>query len=279
MRGMLSALMLVGLLLGGCGFSGGESAPCGAVNLPSEVHSGNANLFNPYLRQSLPNLRAGSPEALAMINQMGGTVTSIEGEAAYRPQWKAEIYPVVFGDPKAPHEILVLLDFAAPESAKLWHAVSEASRSLAPAQCKIVVFANSHEYYGTDLMGMAIWIAHNRPGQAMSYLTYALDRWNSVKAAQKKAHGKAVPFNNEYDATVQSADYPIHYSYMARLRPPVSANQELAVAKYCYNAGNVNLYQAQQISQFYGVKRLPAVVVDGSPLSSVSSGAILKALQ
>lgn len=39
-------------------------------------------------------------------------------------------------------------------------------------------------------MGMAIWIAHNRPGQAMSYLTYALDRWNSVKAAQKKAHGK-----------------------------------------------------------------------------------------
>ena len=214
-----------------------------------------------------------------MINQMGGTVTSIEGEAAYRPQWKAEIYPVVFGDPKAPHEILVLLDFAAPESAKLWHAVSEASRSLAPAQCKIVVFANSHEYYGTDLMGMAIWIAHNRPGQAMSYLTYALDRWNSVKAAQKKAHGKAVPFNNEYDATVQSADYPIHYSYMARLRPPVSANQELAVAKYCYNAGNVNLYQAQQISQFYGVKRLPAVVVDGSPLSSVSSGAILKALQ
>lgn len=126
---------------------------------------------------------------------------------------------------------------------------------------------------------MAIWIAHNRPGQAMSYLTYALDRWNSVKAAQKKAHGKAVPFNNEYDATVQSADYPIHYSYMARLRPPVSANQELAVAKYCYNAGNVNLYQAQQISQFYGVKRLPAVVVDGSPLSSASSGAILKALQ
>ena len=45
MRGMLSALMLVGLLLGGCGFSGGESAPRGAVNLPSEVHSGNANLF------------------------------------------------------------------------------------------------------------------------------------------------------------------------------------------------------------------------------------------
>ena len=68
MRGMLSALMLVGLLLGGCGFSGGESVPRGAVNLPSEVHSGNANLFNPYLRQSLPNLRAGSPEALAMIN-------------------------------------------------------------------------------------------------------------------------------------------------------------------------------------------------------------------
>ena len=38
----------------------------------------------------------------------------------------------------------------------------------------------------------------------------------------------------------------------------MSANQELAVTKYCYNAGNVNLYQTQQISQFYGVKRLSA---------------------
>ena len=214
-----------------------------------------------------------------MINQLGGKVTSIEGEAAYRPQWKTEVYPVVFGDPKAPHEVLVLLDFAAPESARVWRAASEAARSLSPAQCKIVVFANSSEYYGTDLMGMAIWIVHNRPGQAMPYLTYALERWNSVKAAQKKARGKAVPFHNEYDATVQSTDYPIHYSYMARLRPPVPASQELAVAKYCYDAGNVNLYQAQQISQFYGAGRLPAVVVDGTVLGSVSSAAILKSLQ
>ena len=34
------------------------------------------------------------------------------------------------------------------------HAVAEASRSVSPQQCKVAVFANSKEYYGTDLMGM-----------------------------------------------------------------------------------------------------------------------------
>ena len=57
------------------------------------------------------------------------------------------------------------------------------------------------------------------------------------------------------------------------------ASQELSVAKYCYDAGNVNLYQAEQISKYYGIKALPAVVVDGQHLSSVSAGSILKALQ
>ena len=128
-------------------------------------------------------------------------------------------------------------------------------------------------------MGLGIWISHSRPGQAMPYLTYALGQWNKVKADQKSTRGKAVPFQNEYDATVKNTDYPIHYSYFSHLRPPVPASQELSVAKYCYDAGNVNLYQAEQISKYYGIKALPAVVVDGQHLSSVSAGSILKALQ
>jgi thioredoxin-like negative regulator of GroEL len=66
---------------------------------------------------------------------------------------------------------------------------------------------------------------------------------------------------------------------MTKLRPPVNPTEELAVGKYCYNAGNVNLYQAQQIAQYFGIKALPAVVVDGNVLSSVSASAILKAME
>ena len=279
MRGFLAAMLVSGLLLGGCGgMSTGDSGPREKVNLAAGVQNDKANAFNPYLRTSLPNLRTNDSESQAMLQKMGGKTTSIEGEAAYRPQWKQEIYPVFFGDFKAPHEVLVLLDFASPQSEKVWQAVAEASRSVSPQQCKVVVFANSKEYYGTDLMGMGIWISHSRPGQAMQYMTYAFSRWNEVKAAQKKK-GRVVAFNNEYDATAESSDFPIHYSYMSKLRPPVNAAEELAVGKYCYNAGNVNLYQAQQISQFFGIRTLPAVVVDGKVLSSVSASGILKAME
>ncbi len=280
MRGILMATLLFAVMLTGCGTaSSGDSSPRGAVNLSASVQNGNANQYNPYMHQNTPNLRSNSPDGAAMLNKLGGNVPTIEGEAGHRPQWKSEIYPVVFGNAAAPHEILVVLDFAAPQSEKVWQAVVEASRSLSPQQCKIAVFANSKEYYGTDLMGLAIWISHSRPGQAMPYLTYALSQWNKVKAEQKSSRGRAVPFQNEYDATVKSTDYPIHYSYFSRLRPPVPASQELSVAKYCYDAGNVNLYQAEQISKYYGIKNLPAVIVNGQLLSSVSAGSILKALQ
>ena len=280
MRGFLAAMLVSGLLLGGCGgMSTGDSGPREKVNLAAGVQNDKANAFNPYLRTSLPNLRTNDSESQAMLQKMGGKETSIEGEAAYRPQWKQEIYPVFFGDPKAPHEVLVLLDFASPQSEKVWQAVAEASRSVSPQQCKVAVCANSKEYYGTDLMGMGIWISHSRPGQAMQYMTYALSRWNEVKAAQKKAKGRVVAFNNEYDATVESSDFPIHYSYMSKLRPPVNPAEELVVGKYCYNAGNVNLYQAQQIAQYFGIKTLPAVIVDGNVLSSVSASSILKAME
>ncbi|GHU90086.1 hypothetical protein AGMMS49974_07990 [Deltaproteobacteria bacterium] len=47
------------------------------------------------------------------------------------------------------------------------------------------------------------------------------------------------------------------------------------MAKYCYDARNVNLYQAVQISWYYGVKSLPAVIVDGKILGSISTDAIV----
>ena len=279
MRGLLMTMLCAAMLLAGCGAGSGGHAAGGAVSLSPTVQNGNTNQYNPHLHQNMPNMRSATAEGAAMLQKMGGSVPTIEGEAAHRPQWKHEVYPVVFGDPTAPHEVIVLLDFAAPQSEKVWQAVVDASRSLSPQQCKIAVFANSKEYYGTDLMGLAIWITHSRPGQAMPYLTYALGQWNKVKAEQKSTRGRAVPFQNEYDATVKNTDYPIHYAYLSHLRPPVPASQELSVARYCYDAGNVNLYQAEQISRYYGIKNLPAVIVDGQALSSVSAASILKALQ
>ena len=174
----------------------------------------------------------------------------------------------------------VLLDFGNPASAKVWQQVVEASRSLNPAQCKIVVFGNSRENYGTDLMGLAIWISYQRKGQAMSYLTYALDRWNEVKAGQKRTRGKAIPFTNEYDATVQPTDFPIHYAYLQRLNPPVPASQEMDVTSYCYDAGSVNMYQAVQLARHYKLSGLPALVADGRVIpASSSASAIVGALR
>uniref|UniRef100_UPI0026129734 hypothetical protein n=1 Tax=uncultured Desulfovibrio sp. TaxID=167968 RepID=UPI0026129734 len=246
--------------------------------LSAAAPGGGVNAFNPYMQTKLPNTRELTAEGQRMLGAMGGAMPTIEGEAAHRRNWRDEIYPVVFGERTAPHEILVLLDFSSPRSAEVWKAVVKASRSLSPQQCKIAVFGNSTENYGTDLLGLAIWIAHSRPGQAMPYLTYALDRWNEVKAAQRRA-GNVRTFKNEYDATASATDYPIHYGYLSRLRPPVPAADELDVARYCYDAGNVNMYQTTQLCRYYGVNELPAVIVDGRPLGKVSADAILKALR
>lgn len=282
MHGFL-LVMLCLFCLQGCGARGGNDGGAAQdmaqASSPAAGLSDRVNAYNPYMRDALPSLRSASSEGQAMLAHMGGRIPTIEREAAHRPHWKNEIYPVVFGDVRAPHEILVLLDFASPQSEKIWQSVAEAARSLDPRQCKIVVLANSKEYYGTDLMGMAIWISYSRPGQAMPYLTYAMSRWNAVKAAQKKSRGQAARFNNEYDATVNSTDLPIHYSYMSQLRPPVRESDEFSIGKYCYDAGNVNLYQAEQISRFYGAGKLPAVIADGKVLSSVSAASILKAVR
>ena len=290
--GFVLGLLLAGALLAGCGFMGtsdsGDTPPAmevsapddGAVAAGSGGAVGKANLFNPWMQERLPNTRELSEAGQAMLPQMGGSAQRIEKEAAYRAHWREEIYPVVFGDRKAPHELMVVLDFANPASAALWKRVVEASRSLNPAQCKIVVFANSRENYGTDLMGLAIWISYERKGQAMAYLTYALDRWNEVKAGQKKTRGKAIPFTNEYDATVQSTDFPIHYAYLQRLNPPVPASREMDVTSYCYDAGSVNMYQAVQLARYYKLSGLPALIADGTVIpASSSASAIVSALR
>lgn len=270
---ILSLMLFSCLLLG-----------CGAATAPQETSGGAASLgasandFNPWMREKLPNTRSIGSEGEKMLGALGATTQSIEGEARHRRNWRDEIYPVVFGDKKAPNEIIVVLDFANPASEKVWEAVAQASKSLQPSQCKIVVFGRNGEPYGTDLIGLAIWIAHQRPGQAIPYLDYALKRWNEVKQAQKSAGINRI-FKNEYDATVTSQDYPIHYAYLSRLSPPVPAKQELAVAKYCFDAGNVNMYQANQVCQHYGVKSLPAVIVNGRPLANVSADSILAALR
>ena len=275
---VMMTLLLLGCAAGGNGGSGEAAAAPDQAALSGAGAGGGANAFNPYMQAKLPNTREFTSEGQQMLGAMGGGHPTIEGEAAHRRNWREEIYPVVFGERTAPHEILVLLNFASPKSAEVWKAVTTASRSLSPRECKIAVFANSTENYGTDLMGLAIWIAHSRPGQAMPYLTYALDRWNEVKAAQRRA-GSVKTFTNEYDATALPTDYPIHYAYLSRLKPPVPASDELNVAKYCYDAGNVNLYQTTQLCQYYGVRELPAVIVDGRVLGTVSADAILKALK
>lgn len=289
--GIVLGCLMTGGLLAGCGFMGSSdtadtppatqvSAPGDTVAATGAAAAGGANLFNPWMQEKLPNTRELSDAGQAMLPQMGGSAQRIEKEAAYRDHWREEIYPVVFGDKKAPHELMVLLDFANPASAALWDRVVEASRSLNPSQTKIVVFANSRENYGTDLMGLAIWISYERKGQAMAYLTYALDRWNEVKAGQKKTRGKAIPFTNEYDATVQSTDFPIHYAYLQKLNPPVPASREMDVTSYCYDAGSVNMYQAVQLTRYYKLSGLPALIADGRVIpASSSASAIVSALR
>lgn len=269
-------VVLLSVLMFGCGAAQQRDEP--AAPAATAALGASANAFNPWMNAELPHLRQLSDSGAKMLGSLGAKAQTIEGEAKHRKNWRDEIYPVVFGDRKAPHEIIVVLNFSNPNSEAVWKAVASAAKSLRPADCKIVVYGKSDENYGTDLMGLGIWLVHSRPGQAMPWLSYALNRWNNVKAAQKSV-GTVKKFTNEYDATATAQDYPIHYGYLSHLKPPVPASQELAVAKYCYNAGNVNMYQATQVCSYYGVSKLPAVIVDGKVLGKVSANAILAALK
>ena len=262
-------LLCVGLVLTGCA---AQDIPHEQAEASASVGGGRANAFNPYLQKQLPNTRTLSSEGRAF----GGAAVSIEAEAAHRPHWREELYPVLFGRPTAPHEILVVLDYAKPQSRTMWHAVEQAVKSLSPEQCKVVVFARNSENYGTDLMGLAIWSAWARKGQGMSCLGQTLDAWHEAKAAQRSA-GKSKPFNNEYDSAVGNG-YPIHYNWLMKQRPAISENDELQLVRYCYDAGNVNMYQAVQVMRYYGIASLPAMLVDGKALGNVTPASIVAAL-
>lgn len=263
--------LLASALLFGCAASQSDSSL-------SSIGSGDPNAFNPWMAKSLPNLRPPSGSGAQMLGALGAKAQTIEGEAKHRPNWREEIYPVVFGERKAPHEIIALLDFSSPESEQDWNTIMTAAKSLNPKNCKIVVFGHSQENYGTDLMGFAIWLSHKRLAYAMPWLKYALNRWNVVKAEQKKS-GKEKKFTAEFDATAKPGDFPIPHGFYAKIKPAIPASQELSIARYSYDAGNVNMYQATQVAQYYGITKLPAVLVDGHQLSKVTARNILAALK
>ncbi|MCR4667599.1 MAG: hypothetical protein K5657_09995 [Desulfovibrio sp.] len=260
----------------GC-MSSSTSGMKGAGGEVYEATAGGADVFNPWRNDKLPTARSLSKDGSSILGAMGGGAQTIQSEAKHRRFWREEIYPVVFGSPASPHEIIAILDFANPASEKLWSTLVTLSRSLDPKSVKIVVFGKSSELYGTDLMGLFIWINHERKGQGMTALSSMLHRWNEVKSAQKR-HGRVKVFANEYDSTAKTSDYPIHYGILSSLRPGVAEADELAVSRYSYDAGNVNMYQATQLANYYGVKGLPTVIVDGDVLGQASEGNIRAAL-
>ncbi|MDD2967900.1 MAG: hypothetical protein PHN64_10565 [Desulfovibrionaceae bacterium] len=251
------------------------------VLAPSAALAGKANAFNPFVNSTLPNMRAPSAEDKSAMQAFGAHETTLQKEAAYRNTWKAELYPVLWGKAQAAGEILVLLDFSQPASEQVWQAALQASKKLDPAQNKLVLFGQSREQYATDLLGLGIWIASMRDGkQAADYMTFALHRWNEVKKGQRAA-GHSKPFTNEYDAVLSDTELPLHYAYMKKIRPAIAEPDELPLAKYCYEAGGVNVYQTTQIRQYYGVQALPAVVVNGTVLEAkaITPEAIYKLAQ
>ncbi len=266
---LVVSVLCVGLVLTGCA---AQVSPETQVVASASATSGKANAFNPYMQQQLPNTRGLSSEGQAF----GGVAVAIEAEAAHRPHWREELYPVLFGRATAPHEILVVLDFAKPQSRSVWQAVEQATKNLSSEQSKVVVFAKSSENYGTDLMGLAIWNSWARKGQGMACLGQMLNAWHDAKAAQR-SRGTVRRFNNEYDSAVGNG-YPIHYNWLMKVRPPISENDELRIVRYSYDAGNVNMYQAVQVMRYYGIASLPAVLVDGKAIGKITPDAIVSAL-
>lgn len=233
------------------------------------------NKYNPYVQAHLPRAEVSS-ESLALLGAMGARPSTIQEEASHRKTWKEEVYPVVFGNRKSANEVLVFLDYAAPDSERVWQEVVRASRQLNARTSKIVVFGNSKEKYGTELMGGGIWMVWNRPEQAMEYYTYTLNRWNSVKARQRQ-QGRVKPFTYEYDATAMPTDQPILYTYLGTLRPPVPGKSQVEMVRYSYDAGSVNMFQAVSAARDYGVKSLPAVVVNDVLISNPTAEKIVSA--
>lgn len=124
------ALLVCGLI-SACGLMGGNGS-ADLTPVAQAAPAAKANAFNPWMNKSLPNTRTLSAEGMAMVQAMGADRQSIEDEAAYRPHWREEIYPVFFGNKTAPHEIIVLLDFASPDSARVWQPCAMPRPSFLP---------------------------------------------------------------------------------------------------------------------------------------------------
>lgn len=242
-----------------------------------EIFAEEGGAFNPYRHATLPITRPLKGEDVKILQALGGEPQSLVSDAAYRPHWKEEAYPVILGNRNAAREVIVVLDFALPASRSVWKAVNETAKANTNNGA-VVFFAQNTELYGTDLTGLVIWTAMNRPGQAADCLTWILDRWQELKLLQKK-QGRVKIFQREYDATASAQDYPMVFTGMNRLRPAVPESMQNEVADYAYEAGNVNFYQASEICRYYGVKSLPAVIVDGKVLSDMSASGIASALR
>ena len=239
---------------------------------PAEAPCADAQAFNPYLHSDFPTSRKPKGEAAEMLKKLGARAQSIAAEAGWRRHWREEAYPVLFGDPKAPHEILVMIDFASPKTRAVWAAAKGAMAKLDPAKAKIVLFSDSDELYAYDMAGLVLWANINRKGKGPETLDWALDAWDKAKA---KKRGKK--FISEYDSVTSRTELPMVFQGMRRLGVPET--EECSVADYAYEAGNVNMFQTGQAKRYYGVKSLPAVVVDGRVMDSPSADAIVKAVQ
>lgn len=238
---------------------------------------GNTNRYNPHVQLRLP-VNAPPTEISQTIEKMGGRNTTIQDEASHRKYWKEELYPIVFGDKKTPNTIMVLLDYSAPQSQQVWNAVVQATSQLSPSKVQVVVFGNSREQYGTELMGYGIWVSIMRPKQAMAYYSYTLGQWNDVKKRQGM-RGKVRSFQYEFDGVAGDTEMPFVHTFIDRLNPPVPHKQQVEMLDYAYDAGNVNMYQAVEVANYYGIQQLPAVIVNDEVLKQVTVANIVKAVQ
>ena len=262
---MRSASLALALLLLAFGL-----APAGAV-------AADVGAFNPYAGHRLPNSHDPKGENAEVLKAIGGARQSIEADGAYRPHWREEVYPIVFGSRSSPNEVIAVLDFAKPESERVWKAV-RAAATKSRGRARVVLFGLNSELYGMDLTGLAIWACMNRPDQAGDYVSWALSRWNEIKAFQRKT-GRVRPFRDEYDGVTSKKDYPMLFTGLARLTPSVPEREQHAISLYAYEAGNMNMFQASEVCKFYRLQAVPSVIVNGRALSQVSESAILSALR
>lgn len=207
---ILAAVLVSGLLLGGCGgMSTGDTGPREKVNLASGVQNAKANAFNPYLHTSLPNLRANDAESQAMLQKWAAGQPPSKVKPRTGPSGSRKFIPYFLAIPKRRTKcwcrLRILPRRRVKRFGRRWQRPAALFRPSSARWRYLPTVRNI-----TEPISWA-WASGflTRPGQAMQYMTYALSRWNEVKAAQKKK-GRVAAFNNEYDATAESSDFPIH---------------------------------------------------------------------